>query len=116
MDRSNRFDILNVTESGQEFEEVNAVDVVQEIVEIIVDAGATKNVWPIEGRYEDKGDHDGEVGGHMRQSDTCGRRCETGIRLGRQQVQHGVLGRCCHKTFGRRECECRQRERRVRTG
>ena len=59
-------DVLNVAESGQEFEALNAVDVVQEIVEITVDAGAAKNVWPIEGRYEDKGDQDGEVGGNMR--------------------------------------------------
>ena len=42
---------------------MNAVDVVQKIVEITVDSGAAKSVWPIrkKGRYETKGDEDGEV-------------------------------------------------------
>ena len=35
--RSNKFDVLSLTERGLGVEEVNAVDVVQEIVEIIVD-------------------------------------------------------------------------------
>ena len=35
------------TERGLKVEEVNAVDVVQEIVEITVDSGTPKSVWPI---------------------------------------------------------------------
>ena len=46
VNRSNKFDVLNQTESGLEFEEVNAVDVVQEILEITVDSIAAKSVWP----------------------------------------------------------------------
>ena len=45
--RSNKFDVLNLTESRLEVEEVKAVDVVQEIVEITVDSGVAKRVWPI---------------------------------------------------------------------
>ena len=45
--RSNKFDVLNPTGSGVEVEEVNAVDVVQEIVATTVDSGAAKNKWPI---------------------------------------------------------------------
>ena len=44
--RSNKFDVLNFTQRGLEVEE-NAVDVVQEIVEIIVDSGAANSVCPI---------------------------------------------------------------------
>ena len=86
---------LKLTESGLEVEEVNVVAVVQEIVEITVESGAAKGVWPIrqKGAYENKGDEDSEVGGSHWQSDACGRRCETGIRTGRQEVQHEVLGR-----------------------
>ena len=49
---------LNLTERGLEVEEVNAVDVAQEIVEI------TAN--PKEGRYENKVDEDGELGDSKR--------------------------------------------------
>ena len=45
--RSNNFDVLNFTERGLEVEEVNAVDVVQQIVEITVGGRAAKSVWPI---------------------------------------------------------------------
>ena len=48
----NKFDVLRSIESGSEDEEVNAVDVVQEIVEITVDSGAAKGVWPIRTRFE----------------------------------------------------------------
>ena len=59
---------------------------VQEILEITVDTGAAKErlADPEEGRYEKEGDEDGEVGRSMRWDDTGGRRCETGIRSGRQ--------------------------------
>ena len=50
MDRRNKFDVLNLTESRQELEKVNAVDMVQEIVEITVDSGAAKSVWLIRER------------------------------------------------------------------
>ena len=43
---SNKFDVLKLTDSELE-EEVNAVNVVQEIVWITVDSGAAKSVWPI---------------------------------------------------------------------
>ena len=66
---------------------MNAVDVVQEIV------GELPRADPKKGCYETKGDDDGEVGGSKRQSRTYGRSCETGIRSGRQEVQHEVLGR-----------------------
>ena len=53
----------------------------QEIVEITVDSGAAKSVWPIRKRqcFEDKGGEDDEIGGSICQSDPCGRRCESGI-------------------------------------
>ena len=69
------FGVLNLTERGLEAEEVNAVDVVQEIVEISVDVAAAKsdhstgnNVEPFRGfmDYEDKGGEDGEAGGSQR--------------------------------------------------
>ena len=47
VNRSNKFDVLNLAERGLEVEEVKAVDVVQEIVKIIVNSGAAKSVWPI---------------------------------------------------------------------
>ena len=43
---ANKIDVLNLTER-LEVEEVNAVDVVQEIVEITLDSGAAKSVWSI---------------------------------------------------------------------
>ena len=46
MNRSNRSDAPNPTESGHKFEEVSAFDVVREIVAITVDSGAAKSVWP----------------------------------------------------------------------
>ena len=51
---------------------------VQEIVEITVDSGAAKSVWPIrkKGVARTEGDEDCDVGGSKRLSDTCGRRCE----------------------------------------
>ena len=42
--RSNKFDVLNFTELPLEVEDVKAVDVVQEIVEITVDSGTAKSV------------------------------------------------------------------------
>ena len=45
--QSVRLDVLEVIESELEDEEVNSVDVVQEVVEITVDSGASKSVWPI---------------------------------------------------------------------
>ena len=82
--RSNKFDVLNMAARGLEFEDVNAVDVVQEIVEIIVVSGCCQERMadPKEGCYEDKSDEDGEAGGSKRQSDTCGRKREIGIPLG----------------------------------
>ena len=44
--RRNKFDVLNLTDHGVEVEEMNAVDLVQEIVEITVDLGSVKSVWP----------------------------------------------------------------------
>ena len=44
---ANKIDVLNLTERGLEVEEVNAVAVVQEIVEITLDSGAAKSVWSI---------------------------------------------------------------------
>ena len=41
---ANRFGALDLNEGGQDFEEVNSVHVVQEIVEITVDSGAVKSV------------------------------------------------------------------------
>ena len=38
---------FDVRERGLQVEEVNAVDVVQKFVEITVDLGAAKSVWPI---------------------------------------------------------------------
>ena len=46
---------------------------------------------PKEGCCENKGDEDGEVGGSKRESNSCSRRCEIGIRSGGQEVQHEVL-------------------------
>ena len=46
-----------------------------------------------EARHENRGDEDSEAGGGKWQSDTCGRRSEIGIRSGRQEVSHEVLGR-----------------------
>ena len=46
--RSNKFDVLNLTESGLKVDEVNAVDELQEVVEITDDTGAAKSVWPIQ--------------------------------------------------------------------
>ena len=89
--RSNKFDVLNLTEGGLEVEEVNAVDVVQEVVEITVDPGVANSGK--KGVTRKKGDKNGAVGGSKRQFDACGRRRETGIRPGRQEVQHEVLGR-----------------------
>ena len=43
--RSNKFDVLDMTERGLEVEELNAVYVVREIVETNVDSGAAKSVW-----------------------------------------------------------------------
>ena len=38
------------------------------------------------------------------------------IRSGRLEVQHEVPGRCCQKTVGFRDCDCRRGKlRRVRT-
>ena len=81
--RSNKFNVLNMPERGLEFEDVNAVDVAQEIVEITVDLGSCQERMadPREGCCEDKCDEDGEAGGSKRQSDTCGRRHEIGIVL-----------------------------------
>ena len=44
--RRNKFGVLNLTDSGMEVEEVDAVDV--EIVETIVVSRAGKSVWPIQ--------------------------------------------------------------------
>ena len=54
--RSIKFDVLNMMERGLGVEEVNAVDAVQEIVEITIDSGAAKSAWadPREGCWEDK--------------------------------------------------------------
>ena len=43
--RSKKSDVLEVIESGLEVEEVRAVDVVQEVLEITVDSGAATSVW-----------------------------------------------------------------------
>ena len=45
MQAENRFFVLTAIESEND-EEVNAVEPVQEIVEITVDSGAAKSVWP----------------------------------------------------------------------
>ena len=60
--RSTKFDILNVMERGLGVEEVNAVDAVQEIVEITIDSGAAKSAWPIreKGVGRTKGDENGK--------------------------------------------------------
>ena len=61
--RSNNFGVVNLTDSGLDVEKVNAVDVVQEIVEITVDSGAARSVWPIRKTCRNnKGDEHGEVG------------------------------------------------------
>ena len=44
--RSNKFVVLEMTERELAVEEVNAVDVVKEVVEITVCSGAAKNIWP----------------------------------------------------------------------
>ena len=73
---------------------MNAVDVVQEIVEITVASGDAKGVWPIRKKGVARTEATKkEAGGSRRLSDTCGRRCELGICSGRQEVQHEVLGR-----------------------
>ena len=84
--RSKKFDVLELIESELEVEEVSAVDVVQEVVEITADSGAARKHManPKEKRYENIGDEDSEVGGNKRQIDTSGKRCEIGIRLGWQ--------------------------------
>ena len=45
--RCNKYDVLNLTERGLEVEEVNAVDVVYEIVEMNVGSGLVKSLSPI---------------------------------------------------------------------
>ena len=67
--RSNKVDVLNLTERGLEVEEVNAIDVAQKIVEITVDSGAAKSAWPIR-----------EMGVGRTMVTKTGRRREVGIR------------------------------------
>ena len=43
--RGNKFGFLNLTERGLKVEEVNAVDVVHEVLEIAVDSGVAKSVF-----------------------------------------------------------------------
>ena len=84
--RSNQFDVLELIESELEVDEMNAVDVVQEVVEITVDLGAANNVWPIRKKGVTRtGGEDSEPGVSNWQSDKCGRRCEIGIRSERQK-------------------------------
>ena len=61
------------TERGLEVEEMNVDDVVQEIVEITLHSEAAPERMDglKEGRHENNGDEDGEVGGSMRLSETC---------------------------------------------
>ena len=69
MSRSIKFDVLNVSERELEVEEVNAVDVVQENLEITVDSGAATSVWPIRKKGVTRTnacDEDGEAGGSKR--------------------------------------------------
>ena len=75
-------DVWSLSEGGLEVEEVNAVDAVQEIVDITVDAGASKSVWPIrkETATNTKAAMTVRLAGSNQLSDTCGRRCETGVR------------------------------------
>ena len=92
--RSNKFDVLNVTERGLKLEDVNAVGVVKEIVEITVDSGDAKSVWPI--RKEGVARTNGTKTVRLAVASGClmhGRRHEFGIRTGRFEVQHEVLGR-----------------------
>ena len=67
--RSIKFDVLKMTERGLEVEEVNAVDAVQEIVEITIDSGAAKSAWPIR-----------EKGAGRTNVTKTGRRREMGVR------------------------------------
>ena len=74
---------------------MNAIDVVQQIVDITVDSGAETSVWPIrrKGVARTKEMKKVRLGGSERQSETCRRRREIGICSGRQELQNEVLGR-----------------------
>ena len=63
--RSNKFDALELIECELEMEAESAVDVVQEIVEIIVDSGVANSVWPNrkKGVTRTKADEKAETGG-----------------------------------------------------
>ena len=82
-------------ESGLEVTEVNELARCKRSWRSLWDSGAAKSVWPIrkKGVARTEGDEDCDVGGSKRLSDTCGRRCGTGIRSGRLEVQHEVLFR-----------------------
>ena len=72
--RFNKYDVLNLTERGLEVEEVNAVDVVYEIVQINVGSGLAKSLSPIRNLVlRNVGDEDGELGSCKWHFDTCGK-------------------------------------------
>ena len=67
--RRNRYLALTAIESDHD-EEVNAIETVQEVVEITVDSGAAKSVWPgrKKGCPENEVEEGGEIGGGGRKS------------------------------------------------
>ena len=69
MSRRNRFFALTAIESDDD-EEVNAIETVQEVVEITVDSGAAKSVWPSRKKRcrENIVEEGGEPGGGERKS------------------------------------------------
>ena len=83
--RSNKVDVLNLTERGLEFEDVNAVSCGARDRGHHCQFGSCqeRTADPTEGYSSDRCDEDGEAGGSKRQSGTGGRRHEIGIRMGR---------------------------------
>ena len=67
--RRNRFFALTAVESDDD-EEVNAIETVQEVVEITVYSGAANSVWPSrkQGVERTKSEEGGETGGGERKS------------------------------------------------
>ena len=59
---------------SEDDEEVNAVEAVQEIVEITVDSGAAQSVWPR--NRENEVEEGSEVGGGNWKSHSSRRRCK----------------------------------------
>ena len=95
VNRRNKCDVLNLTESEQEFEEVNGVDVAHEIVEVAFDLGAAKGVWPIrkKGVTRTKATKTVRLAAASGSPIRVEGDVETGFLSGRHEVQCEVLSR-----------------------